>query len=130
MQCSSRGCVSSFITLFCTKMFFCLLGFMHTHTSMMICLIPTTASHTHKKHTHCTTWLISVSYVISFYVLEKFWTPTHRHSYATVNSDHAERPASQQSLGIYSCSKYHRFLSTVSVCNNEARCKHLNMNEV
>lgn len=42
-----------------------------------------------------------VSYVISLNAVEKFWTPTQRHSYTTVNSDHAERLANRRPAGSY-----------------------------
>lgn len=45
--------------------------------------------------------LMRVSYVISLNVVEKFWTPTHRHSYTTVNSVHTERLANQHAAGSY-----------------------------
>lgn len=45
--------------------------------------------------------LMRVSYVISLNVVEKFWTPTHRPCYTTVNSNHAGRLANNHSEGPY-----------------------------
>lgn len=52
--------------------------------------------------------LMRASYVIALNVVEKFWTPTHRHSYTTVSSNHAERLANKHPAGsyLYNCSKY------------------------
>ena len=36
-----------------------------------------------------------------FDVVEKFWTPTHGHSYATVYADHTEGPANKHPAGSY-----------------------------
>lgn len=42
-----------------------------------------------------------MSYVISLNVVEKVWTPTHRHCYTTVNSNHAGRLANNYAAGHY-----------------------------
>lgn len=45
--------------------------------------------------------LMRRSYVISLNVVEKFWTPTQRHSYETVDSNHAVRLANRRPAGSY-----------------------------
>lgn len=95
-------CVGLYVwdTVCSNKIFFCLC-FTYKQDNMHD-TITTNALHKEKSHIDFPSMrLMRVSYVITLNVVEKFWTPTHRHSYTTVNSNHAERLANKHPAGSY-----------------------------
>lgn len=100
-RCSFQG---SFEMLFWhAGFFFCaffLVSCTHAHTGYR--LLPSLKrNNTLYNLTPSSVRLMRVSCVISWNVVEKFWTPTHRPSYTTVNSNHAEKLASKHPSGSY-----------------------------